>query len=187
MSLLIIIGVIYGLCKLIHAANESAKQRQRERELARIRAEQARQREEQARLREEWKRQQAEAREAARRQAEVEREQARLAREQERQAREQARQAEQLARQAERLAKLEQQVTLADREIAHYAPIVDQLRAESERLSAIVAYYEGRGLLCGGYKDQLEKVNSKLFQAEGKLIKAQFAKANAIQRKEIAA
>lgn len=149
--------------------------RQHEREKAQRRKE-AQRRAEAKRMREELRgiaaKQAAElkAREA------IAREQERIAREQARQAAEQKRQAEQLAKQQERLARLEQQVSLAEREIEHYSPIVDQLRREAEGLAFKVEYFEGRGLPCGGYKTQLERVNEKLYRLETKVIKAENTK-----------
>ena len=59
MSLIIVIGCIWGICKLISAASARAKERARQAEIARVRAAQERQRAEQARMREEWKAAQA--------------------------------------------------------------------------------------------------------------------------------
>ena len=137
---------------------------------------------EQMRMREEWRQRQAEAKAETARLIALEREQMRITREQERQAKEQARQAEQLARHEEQLAKLEQQISLAEREIAHYKPIVDQLRQEAEGLAFKVEYFEGRGLPCSGYKTHLERVNEKLYRMETKVIRAENTKQNA-QRK----
>ena len=106
----------------------------------------------------------------------------RIAREQERQVKEQARQAEQLARHEQRPLRLEQEICLADRNIAHYKPIVDTLRAEAEGLRCKVSYFENRGLPCGGCKTQLERINEKLYRAETKLIKAEQNKTAAEQK-----
>ena len=73
-------------------------------------------------------------------------------------------------------------VAFAEREIEHYSPIVDQLRREAEGLAFKVEYFEGRGLPCGGYKTQLERVNEKLYRLETKVIKEENTKQNA-QRK----
>lgn len=155
----VVIGII------IYAAVECVKgcrARARAREIERIKAEQKR-----ARLAHN---------EEVKRQIQLEREQARQAKEQERLAREQARQAAQLARHEEMIVKLKQQVTLAEREIAHYNPILDELRQQAEDLSFKVEHFESLGLPCGGYKTQLEKVNNKLYRAETKVIKAEFVK-----------
>ena len=178
MSIVILIGLVWGISALVRASQEAKRQRK----VDRIRREQARRAEEQARMRREWREAQARANAETARLIALEREQMRQRREQERQAREQARQAEQLAKHEERIARLERQVTLAEREIAHYQPIVDDLRRQAEELAYKVEYYESKGLLCGGYKAQLEKVNNKLYQAETKVIKAQFTKQNAEQK-----
>ena len=118
MSLLIIIGVIYAICKLISAASAASKERARQAEMARVRAAQERQRAEQARMREEWKRAQAEARAETQRMIALEREQARQAKEQERIAKEQERQAAQLAKHEEMIRKLEMRMATAESELA---------------------------------------------------------------------
>lgn len=180
MALLIIGFTLWALCSAIKSSQQRARERRRQAEIEKIRREQARQREA-------WRRQQAEAREWYKRQQELEREAVRLAHEQERQRREQERQAAQIARQEEKLAQLQQKITLAEREIEHFAPIVDTLRQEQQALAYKVEYFNSIGLACGGYKARLEKVNSKLYKAETQLIKAQFARQNAQRRKEAAA
>ena len=170
---ILVIGALVWIASALFRASKDAK---RQREVDRIKREQAKRATEAARLREEWRRAQAEAKAEHSYLIALEREQMRLRREQERQAREQAKQAEQLARHEARIAKLENDITLAEREIAHYQPIVDELRREAEGLAFKVSYFEGRGLPCAGYKTQLERVNEKLYRAETKVIKAQFAK-----------
>ena len=189
MSILLLIGFLWGLSALVRALRDARREAKRQRELERLRAEQAKRAAETERLRREWRQRQEEAKaETARmiamqrEQDRQRREQERLAREQERQAKEQARQAAQLARHEEQLVRLEQQVNLAEREIAHYQPIVDELRREAEGLAFKVSYFEGRGLPCAGYKTQLERVNEKLYRMETKVIKAENTKQNA-QRK----
>lgn len=93
MSLLIIIGVIYAICKLISAASAASKERARQAEIARIKAEQIRQREEIKRV-------------------------AALEKEQERIAKEQERQAAQLAKHEEMIRKLEMRMATAESELA---------------------------------------------------------------------
>ena len=129
MSLLVIIAALWGLCKLLNATRNNVKERQRQRELVRVKAEQARRAAEAARLREEWRRQQAEAKAEAARLITLEREQTRLAREQQRQAQEQARQAEQLAKHETRITGLEFRVSQCEADI----------KAESERIAALYA------------------------------------------------
>ena len=95
------------------------------------------------------------------------------------QRREQERQAAQLARQEERLAQLQQQLALAQREIDHVQPIVDELKQQAHELTYKIAYFENRGLPCGGLKTELAKVNDRLYRTETRLIKAEFNKQNA--------
>ena len=117
MSLIIIVGCIWGICKLISAASSAAKERARQTEMARVRAAQERQRAEQARMREEWKAAQAAERERVRQMVAIEREQARQAKEQERLAKEQEKQALLLAKHEKRIAALENKVRKLDRDI----------------------------------------------------------------------
>lgn len=93
MSLLIIIGCIWGICKLISAASAAAKERARRAEIARIKAEQIRQREEIKKV------------------AALEKEQARIAKEQEKQA-------AQLVKHEEMIRKLEMRMATAESELA---------------------------------------------------------------------
>lgn len=118
MSLIIVIGCIWGICKLISAASAAAKERARQAEIERIRREQERVKLEQARQREAWKAAQAAEIERVRQMVELEREQARQAKEQERLAKEQERQAAQLAKHDEMIRKLEMRMATAESELA---------------------------------------------------------------------
>ena len=77
MSLIIIVGCIWGICKLISAASAASKERARQAQLERIRREQERVKLEQARQREAWKAAQAAERERVRQMVALEREQIR--------------------------------------------------------------------------------------------------------------
>ena len=118
MSVIIIVGIIWGICKLISAASAARKERARQAEIERVRRAQERQRAEQQRIREEWKAAQAAERERVRQMVALEREQARQAKEQERIAKEQERQAAQLAKHEEQLMKLNMRLSVAESEIA---------------------------------------------------------------------
>ena len=196
MSLLVIIAALWGLCKMLDAARNGAKERQRQREIARVKAEQTRRAAEAARIREEWrrqqdeiKRQQAEAKEQMRRQMELEREQARqrmeqarLAREQERQAQEQARQAELLAKHEARIAELEFRMSQAEADI----------EAESERIAALyalmdIAAAEQAAAVPGSKVDvkaqkQIISYQSAIRAAEKRKAKAEYSKQTAQQK-----
>ena len=117
MSLLIIIGIIWGICKLISAASAASKERVRQAEIERVRRAQERQRAEQARMREEWKAAQAAERERVRQMVALEKEQARQAKEQERLAKEREKQAAILAKHEKRIADIENKVRKLDRDI----------------------------------------------------------------------
>lgn len=91
MSAIIIIAIIYGICKAISAAVATAKERKRQAEMARQRAEAER-------MRREWREQQQRAKEETQRMIALEREQIRRRKEQ-----------EQLAIEAERKRRLQQE------------------------------------------------------------------------------
>lgn len=118
MSLLIIIGCIWGICKLVSAASAASRERARQAEIERVRRAQERQRAEQARMREEWKAAQAAERERVRQMVALEKEQARQAKEQEKLAQEQEKQAARLAKHEEQIAKLEMRMATAESELA---------------------------------------------------------------------
>ena len=86
---------------------------------------------------------------------------------------EQERQAAQLAKHEERLLRLEQRMALAEREIAHYKPMLEELRKQETDLDNKVWYYEQRGLPCSGVKKELEKMREKAYRIETKVFKAQ--------------
>lgn len=104
MSLIVIIGCIWAICKLISMASAASKEKRRQAEIERIR-------EEQTRLR-------AEVMERARRQAEQERAIARAEKEREAIRKEQERQAKELAKHEEMIRKLEMRMATAERELA---------------------------------------------------------------------
>ena len=162
MSLLIIIGIIWGVCKLISAASASAKERARQTEMARVRAAQERQRAEQARMHEEWKRAQAAERERVRQMVALEREQARQAKEQERLAKEQERQAAQLAKHEEQLAKLEQRLSVAESEIAFN-------REQRDRLFLLLDIEERERAACVEGSATWQKHHKKVISLENQI------------------
>ena len=176
MSVIIIVGIIWGICKLISAASAARKERARQAEMARVRAAQERQRAEQARMREEWKAAQAAERERVRQMVALEREQARQAKEQERIAKEQERQAAQLAKHEERLLRIEQKLELAQREEEHWNDEVSAIRIDMAGLEGYIKYCKSKGLLCKGKEEELRKLSGKLYAAETKAIKARQAR-----------
>ena len=164
MTLLALIGILWGLGALVRASREAKRSA------------------EAARLREEWKRER-EAR-SAQLQREIgrERELMRIAREQERQAKEQARQAEQLARHEEQLAKLEYRMSQAEADIA----------AESERIASLyalmdIAAAEQAAAVPGSKSDvkaqkQIISYQAAIRAAEKRKAKAEFTKQTAQQK-----
>ena len=169
MTLILIIFCIWGASALARASKETKRQR----EIDRQRREQAARSAELARMTAEWKQRQAEAKIETQRLIALEREQMRQAREQERQAKEQERQAAQLAKHEERLLRLEQRMTLAEREIAHYAPMLEDLKAKARELDNRVWYLDSIGLPCTGAKNELTKINEKMYRIETKVLKAE--------------
>ena len=164
-----IIGLIV-IAWLASAFIRAAKETKRNHRIAQLNREAAQTKLQQQLLQQEWKLAQANAK------AEMNRI-IRLEKEQERQRKEQERQAAQLQKHEERLMKLEQKMALAEREIAHYKPLLDALKAQEEVLSNKVWYYENRGLPCAGTKKELEKISEKVYRFETKVIKAEQDKA----------
>ena len=189
MSLLIIIGIIWGICKLLSAASRGAKERAAERERERIRAEQERIREEQARARA-WQREQEQrAREAARRQVEHDKAIARAAREREALRKEQERQAKEQARQAAEIAKHEAELDRLRHVLAQATADIDFLQ---ERSAELYAQLDNVLLLQAGtvpgskehtrYQSKIVTLHNQIHAAESKLSRAQYQREQA-QRK----
>ena len=177
MSVIIIVGIIWGICKLISAASAASKERARQAEIERVRRAQERQRAEQTRMREEWKAAQAAERERVRQMVALEREQARQAKEQERIAKEQEKQAAQLAKHEEQLAKLEQRLSVAESEIAFNREQRDRLFLlldieERERAACI----EGSATWQKHHK-KIITLESQIHTVQKRLDKAQMDKA----------
>ena len=178
MSVLLLLGLLWGASALIRAYRE----RMREREFERVNREIRQRKAEAERLREEWKRQQADAKAEAARLIALEREQMRIAREQERQAKEQTRQAEQIARHEEQIAMLEFRMTQAEADIA----------AESERIASLyalmdIAQGEQAASVPGSKADiraqkQIISYQSAIHAAEKRKAKAEFTKQTAQQK-----
>ena len=162
MSLLIIIGCIWGICKLISAASAASKERARQAEMARVRAAQERQRAEQARLREEWKAAQAAERERVRQMVALEREQARQAKEQERLAKEQEKQAAQLEKHEEMIRKLEMRMATAESELAFN-------REQRDRLFLLLDIEERERAACIEGSATWQKHHKKVISLENQI------------------
>ena len=124
----------------------------------------------------------AETRAYLERLAEIERQQMVQRREQRRLLAEQQRQAAEIEKVNARLSVLEQKVALAERDIAHYKPLLESLRKQEEELDNRVWYLEGRGLPCGGYRKQLEQIREKAYRVETKVLKAQYDRDNALSK-----
>ena len=88
---------------------------------------------------------------------------------------EQQRQAEQLQRHEERLFALEQKMELAEREIAHYKPLLESLGEQYANLDNRIWYLSGKGLPCEGLKRERDKLSERMYKMETKVIKAQQA------------
>lgn len=109
----------------------------------------------------------------------MEYEQAKLRKQQREMEEEQQRQAEVIAMHDERLARLEQKVALAEREIAHYTPLLESLRQQERQLDNKVWYLTDRGLPCAGIQKTLDQVREKAYRIETKIMKAEFDRDNA--------
>ena len=88
---------------------------------------------------------------------------------------EQQRQAEQLQRHEERLFALEQKMELAEREIAHYKPLLESLEEQYRALDNKIWYLSGKGLPCEGLKRERDKLSERMYKMETKVIKAKQA------------
>ena len=161
------IALLLWIASAIYRAAKETKRNQR---IAQLNREAAQTRLQQQLMQQEWKHAQANAK------AEMAR-LVKLEKEQERQRKEQERQAAQLQKHEERLMKLEQRMALAEREIAHYKPLLEQLKEQEEILGNKVWYYESIGLPCTGTKKELEKISEKVYRMETKVIKAEQDKA----------
>lgn len=178
MSVVLLVGLLWGASALIRAYRE----RMREREFERVDREIRQRKAEAARLREEWRRREAETKAETTRLIALEKEQMRIAREQERQAKEQSRQAEQLARHEEQIAMLEFRMTQAEADIA----------AESERIASLyalmdIAQGEQAASVPGSKADiraqkQIISYQSAIHAAEKRKAKAEFTKQAAQQK-----
>ena len=180
MSVIIIVGIIWGICKLISAASAASKERARQAEMARVRAAQERQRAEQARMREEWKAAQAAERERVRQMVALEKEQERqriaAQKEAEKQAKLWAEQQKINRAVEERLFKLEQKLELAQREEEHWNDEATAIRVDMAGLEGYIKYCKSKGLLCKGKEEELKKKSKELYAAETKAIKARQAR-----------
>ena len=186
MSLLIIIGCIWGICKLISAASAASKERARQAQLERIRREQERVKLEQARQREAWKAAQAAERERVRQMVALEREQLRQAREQEKLEKEQEKQAAQLAKHEKRLADLEYRMSQAESDIEFLNDRIAQLDAQRDYL-----LLQQSGTVPGGkehtkYQTKIISIENQIHTAENKLNKAQHTRDMAKKEMEAA-
>ena len=160
-----IIGLIV-IAWLASAILRAAKETKRNQKIAQLNREAAQTKLQQDLMAQEWKRAQASAK------AEMAR-LVKLEKEQERQRKEQERQAIQLQKHEERLMKLEQRMERAEREIAHYSPILEEMKAEYEALDNRIWYYQTKGLPCSGLIDKRQKLSEKLYRIDTKVFKAQ--------------
>lgn len=166
MTVILITLAIWGLSALLRYADRQRQMKEKEA-----------QKREAERMRQEWRNAKLKVDLEAKRIIALEREQTRQRREQERQAKEQERQAEQLKKHEERLLRLEQRMALAEREIAHYAPMLEDLKAKARELDNRVWYLDSIGLPCTGAKNELTKINEKMYRIETKVLKAEQEKA----------
>lgn len=128
----------------------------------------------------EWRMEQQKAREETARLIELEREQMRQRKEQERLVKaELAQQAwnrkqEEINRKnEERIFALEQRMELAEREIAHYKPLLESLEEQYRALDNKIWYLSGKGLPCEGMKKERDKLSERMYRFETKILKAQ--------------
>ena len=128
----------------------------------------------------EWRMEQQRAREETARLIALEREQMRQRKEQERLARAELQQLAWNQKQEainrkneERIMALEQKMELAEREIAHYKPLLDSLEERYNALDNKIWYLSDRGLPCEGLKKERDRLSEQMYKVETKVFKAQ--------------
>lgn len=109
----------------------------------------------------------------------MELEQSRIRKQQREMELEQQRQAGIIAEHDERLTRLEQKIALAEREIAHYTPLLESLRKQERQLDNKVWYLTDLGLPCAGIQKTLDQVREKAYRIETKIMKAEYDRDNA--------
>lgn len=152
MTTILIIAAIYFVLKVIIGLSARHKERRRQEEAARMRAE--------------FRRTQAEAKATAQRQAMMEKEQARQAKEQEKQRKEQERQAAQLKKHDEMLLKLDNRLALAESEIIFN-------REQRERLFSLLQAEEAERDACIRESSAWQKHEKKVIGLENQIHAAQ--------------
>ena len=75
----------------------------------------------------------------------------------------------------------EQKLAMAQREIDHYTPELERLKAREHELDLKVWHFENRGLPCGGYRKELERIREKVFRMETKVLNAEYKKEAALR------
>ena len=163
MTLILIIAIIWGASALARATKETKRKR----------AEQKRS-EDLKRMTAEWKQRQTEAKIETARLIALEREAMRQREVERKQAEWNARQEEINRKHDEQIAKLNNKLSLVEREIDHYRPMLEALEEEIEALDNKVWYFESKGLPCSGYKKQLAQKKEQAYRMETKVIKAEF-------------
>lgn len=153
MSLLIIIGGIWGICWLLGHAQRAAKERERARLIAQ--------------------------REQLKRMVALEKEQQRQAKEQARLAREQERQAAQFAKHEARIAKLEQSAAQAREDIDNYAYRIEQLNKKGEYLELERDACIDGGKEWNKWNDKCMANDDKIYRLQRQMNKAQTILENA--------
>ena len=174
MSLIIIIGCIWGICKLISAASAASRERARQAEIERVRRAQERQRAEQARMREEWKAAQAAERERVRQMVALEREQARQAKEQERLAKEQEKQAAAIAKHEEQIAKLTFRMERAEQDIEYLDERMRNLMAKRDNYMAQQATCTPMSKDWDKWQTKIISLDNQIHSAESRMANAKF-------------
>ena len=108
----------------------------------------------------------------------------RVAREQERQAREQEKQAAQLAKHEERIRKLEFRMRQADADIEHWNETLSDLYAmlDYEKMQQSAAVVGGKEHT--KHQSKIITLNNRVYSAEARLAKAQYAKEEAARQLE---
>lgn len=168
-TIIAIAVIIWGSSALIRASRQAKLESKREK-AAQL------ERERNAKMRQEWREMQMNAKIEVDRMVAIEREQVRM-REAERKQAEWNRKQEEINRKNdERMMRLEQRVALAEREIDHYRPVLEELEQRARELDNKVWWYGQKGLPCSSVKAELKKVNEQMYRVETKILKAEQAR-----------
>ena len=173
MSAIIIIALlIWAISSIVKSASAKKAERERQKQIARLNAENARRKAEAARIREEFRIRQAEAKAEVQRMVAIEREQMRLAKES-------AKHEEMLLKHEEEIEKLKFRMEQAESDIEHWTEQLGNLYALLDiEQNAQIASVPGSAQ-DAKHQRKIITLTNQIHTAENRIAKAKFAKAEA--------